>query len=245
MGPLRSVPTDEPPVDRAEAKPLDDELIDRVLAGDEAAFELVMRRHNQLLFRTARSIVASDWDAEDVVQEAYLKAFRSLGGFERRSSLATWLVRITVHEALTRTARAQRVGALAAVSAREGEVADDAAVRATGWLGDRRRRPEDAAADAELRALLARAVERLPESLRIVFVLREVEGLGVAEIADGLELSAEAVRVRVHRARVALQADIDASVTRETRRLYSFGHERCDRLVTHVLEQLRTGDERR
>lgn len=214
-------------------------LARRIAGGDEDAFELLMRRHNQLLFRTARSVLRHESDAEDAVQEAYLKAFRAIATFEGRSSLATWLVRITMNEALTRSARKQRIVQLPSVAGPHDEVADDVEARETGWLGDRRRRPEEATGDGELRAVLLEAVDRLPETLRTVFVLRGVEEMSVEETAESLGLSPEAVRVRYHRARTALRERIDEAVSAESRELFSFGHVRCDRLVARVLERVR------
>lgn len=213
-------------------------LVRRILAGEDGAFAQLMRRHNQRLFRTARSIVGNPTDAEDVVQEAYLKAYRSLSRFEGRSSLSTWLVRITVNEALTRVERARRVVSLHSQTRERDEVPDDAAVRATGWLGDNRRGPEQAAGDRELGAALSRAIDALPEPLRVVFVLRGVEAMSVEETADCLGLSPQAVRVRLHRARSALRGEIDQTLTEESRQLFSFGSEHCDRLVGRVLTRV-------
>jgi RNA polymerase sigma-70 factor (ECF subfamily) len=222
-----------------ESRTADAALIERILAGDEASFELLMRRNNQRLFRAARSIVGNASDAEDVLQEAYFKAFSALAAFEGRSSLGTWLLRITINEALTRADRTSRVVSLRAVETPGGEVADDSSVRASGWLGHAPRSPEAATGDGELRSALAAAVERLPDSLRTVFVLRSVEGMSVEETAECLELTPEAVRVRLHRARAALRDELDQRLTEESRQLYAFGNERCDRLVANVLERFR------
>jgi len=220
----------------------DDELlVQRIVAGEGEAFELVMRRYNQLLFRAARAVVRNDAEAEDVVQEAYVKAFGALDRFESRSSLGTWLVRIVVNEARTRLRRTARLVPLAAVThagreAREGS--DDAFADRNVGLSDSSRGPEDAVSDAELRNVLAEAVDHLPDTLRAVFVLRCVQGLSVAETAACLDLSPESVRIRLYRARAWLREDIDRTLTRDARRLFSFGHEHCDRVVARVLERM-------
>ncbi|HYC57795.1 MAG TPA: RNA polymerase sigma factor [Candidatus Binatia bacterium] len=219
----------------------DDALVARIVAGDGQAFELVMRRYNQLLFRAARSIVRTDADAEDVMQEAYVKAYRAMAGFQGRSSLATWLIRIVVNEAIGRARRQSRIVSIEAVASRDGDVADDVHARSSGWLGGAVRRPEQYAADIELGQLLSAAVDDLPDSLRSVFVLRSVEGMSVAETAAALDVSAEVVRARLHRARAMLRTKIDQGLREEARTLYSFGHERCDRIVALVLGRVRAG----
>jgi RNA polymerase sigma-70 factor (ECF subfamily) len=214
-------------------------LIERILAGDEASFELLMRRNNQRLFRAARSIVRNATDAEDVVQEAYFKAFLALARFERRSSLGAWLLRITINEALTRAERARRIVPLHTVVNSAGDVPDDPSSPGSGWLAHPSRDPEAAAGDGELHGVLAGAVERLPDSLRTVFVLRSVEEMSVEETAECLQISHEAVRVRLHRAKALLRDAVDQRLSEESRRLYAFGYERCDRLVSRVLERIR------
>jgi len=224
---------------RPTQRTADEALVHRILAGDEDAAELLMRRHNQLLFRVARSIVRDSAEAEDVLQDAYVSAFSALGRFEGRSSLATWLARIVANKARSRVQRQRRNVPLAVHADLDGNVANDDSVKAAGWLGDVRRGPEEAAGDGELRAMLAEAVDRLPEPLRTVFVLRCAEGMNAAETAECLDVSAEVVRVRLHRARAALRADIDRSLDQEARQLFAFGLDRCDRIVARVLDRLR------
>ena len=241
---VQSVEENEIPVrpgalaDGSDIESDDAALVKRILSGDEHAFELLMRRHNQTLFRAARGIMHDATDAEDVVQEAYVKAFRSLRNFEGRSSLATWLVRIVINEARTRVRRQSRTVSLESAPMVDGDLPEDASLEATGWLSTSRRGPEDAVGNAELGNALSRAVDRLPDSLRTVFVLRCVEGMNVAETAECLDLTEEVVRVRLHRARAVLRADIDKTLSEEARRLFSFGQERCDKLVARVLERL-------
>lgn len=187
-----------------------------------------MRRHNQRLFRLARAVVRDDREAEDVVQDAYVRAFTHLGQFEGRARFATWLSRIALHEALARVRRRRRFAALP----EEVTLSD---------LPNPRPGPEDRAANRELAAALAAAVDALPESHRAVFVLRDVEGLSTAETAEVLGLSQPNVKVRLHRARAALRADLERRLGGEVPRLWSFDGERCDRVVTSVLARLEDG----
>lgn len=187
-----------------------------------------MRRHNQRLFRLARAVVRDDREAEDVVQEAYVRAFTNLDQFAGRARFATWLSRIALHEALARVRRGRRFAALP----EEVTLSD---------LPNPRPGPEDHAANRELAAALAAAVDALPESHRAVFVLRDVEGMSTAETAEVLGLSVPNVKVRLHRARAALRADLERRLGGEVPRLWSFDGERCDRVVAGVLERVRRG----
>src|SRR5262249_1598072 len=158
-------------------------LVPRILAGEPALFELIMRRHNQRLFRAGGAILNDDAEAEDVMQETYVRAFAHLGQFRGDALLATWLTRIAVHEAFARVRRRRRLAALPP---------DDNDVE-TLFMADRPKPadPEREAHNAELRGLLERAIEELPETYRTVFVLREVEGLATATTAECLGVSEE------------------------------------------------------
>jgi RNA polymerase sigma-70 factor (ECF subfamily) len=199
----------------------DEDIVARVLGGDLASFELIMRRYNQRLFRVVRGIVSDDDEAEDVVQDCYVRAYEHLAQFEGRARFSTWLTRIAVHEAMARRKRQARVRPLS----------DGAGASAP-------REREDEASVKELGDVLAAAVDALPAELRAVFVLRAVEGLDTREAADCLELSESNVKIRLHRARAILQTWIDHRLGSDVRRLYQFDGERCDRIVTSVLERL-------
>src|SRR5262249_48571804 len=149
-------------------------------------YEVLMRRYNQRLFRVARSILRDGAEAEDVMQDAYVRAYEHLGDFAGQAKFSTWLTRIAVHEALRRARRQSRMGNLDFVM-------ETASVKIPS--------PEQQVYDRELRIALERAIDRLPDGYRSVFVLRMVEGLDVAETAGALELGAEAVKTRLHRAR--------------------------------------------
>ncbi|AMV36883.1 RNA polymerase sigma factor [Planctomyces sp. SH-PL62] len=221
----------DPPDDRSglTAEPLaDEEIVRRVVAGDTAAFELLMRRYNQLLFRVARSILGNDSEAEDVVQEAYLHAFEHLPQFEGRSRFSTWLTKIAVHEAMGRLRKQRRLRLVAPA-----DVGEEAVI---SYADDRDGFEE--ASLKELHHLLVAAVDALPQELRVVFTLRMVERLSTEQTAECLNLRPGNVKVRLYRARSALQRWIDHRIGEESRRLYAFDGERCDRIVRNVLAGL-------
>lgn len=205
----------------------DDEVVARVVAGDRALFEILMRRHNQRLFRAARGILGDDSEAEDVLQEAWVRAFHALPSFRGEAAVSTWLTRIAAHEALVRARRRRRL-----VPVEDEEAFDPPAGASPGPAPDR------SAENRELRRALRQALDALPDPLRAVFVLREVEGLSTRETARALEISPENARIRLHRAKAALRRTVDAHVGREVRRLYLFDGARCDRVVEQVFQEL-------
>lgn len=213
------------------AAPLDDlELVTRLRAGELHLFELLMRRYNQRLFRVARAVLHDDAEAEDVLQEAWVRAYAAFGGFEGRSSVATWLIRITLHEAFARLRRKRRFVAI--------DAEDTMGSRSNPPAVDAHPSPEQQASTLELRAALERAVDTLPDGLRAVFVLREVEEMSTAETADALGLSAENVKVRLHRARAALRGELERRLGGTLRELWGFDGARCDRVVAAVLARV-------
>jgi RNA polymerase sigma-70 factor (ECF subfamily) len=196
----------------------DRELVELTLAGDRRAFELLVRRHNQRLFRAARAIVRADVEAEDVLQQAWLEVYRHLASFRGDAAFSTWATRIAVNAAITSARRRPQIA----------EVTDEPDP-------DPARAPDDVAERAELGRLLQACVEQLPQGNREVMVLRDVLELDTAETAACLGLSEEAVRVRLHRARAAVAATLSERMTDEARRLYTFDGERCDRITARVL----------
>ncbi len=226
-----SQPAFQPILSRAAPTTLsDEEVVERVLAGDSSLFEILMRRYNQRLFRVARAILSDDTEAEDVMQEAYVRAFRELATFRGEARFSTWLTRIACHEALARARKRRRL-------VRIGE----------GGGGEPPERPsknpgpERDMENRELQAVLRDAVEVLPDPLRTVFCLREVEGLSTEQTADALSLTIENVRVRLHRAKRSLRQTLDQRIGREVRRLYLFEAPRCDRVVAAVFARLDLG----
>ena len=216
------------PADAHEALP-DAALAARVAARDAGAFETLMRRHNRRLFRVARAILKSDPDAEDALQEAYLAAYRAIGGFRGDSALATWLTRIVINEAYARLRKAGRAAIIPLSEAPEMSADSDDALRDPGEA------PDTAAMRAELRRLLERHIDALPEQFRTAFVLREVEELSVDEAAEALDVPAATIRTRAHRARALLRAALAREIDVATLDAFGFAGERCDRIVRSVL----------
>ncbi len=207
----------------------DTELIDAVREGDLRALEVLMRRHNRTLYRTARAILGDDAEAEDAVQEAYLRAYRSLDGFRGEAKLSTWLVRIAANEALMRRRRRARTAAVFPL--------DAAAAPSEEWstvMSDRPG-PEYDAARAEMRRIIEARIDSLPEGYRAVFVLRALEELTVEETAAALEIPEATVRTRFFRARALLRESLAREVDRGIEDAFSFAGERCDRIVANVL----------
>lgn len=209
-------------------------LVARAIRGDGAAFEAIMRRHNQLLFRTARAIVRNDTEAEDAVQESYLRAWRSLAMFRSESRLSTWLVRITVNEALGRLRRssAQVIPLEAAMVSPEPEIA--------AALTDKPDRgPEDALLSSQLRKLMEARIDKLPEVYRTVFMLRAVEDMSVKDVAQALDLPEATVRTRFFRARSLLRESLAQDMDLALGDVFGFNGARCDRIVSRVLAKAR------
>jgi len=202
----------------------DEEIVLRLRAGEIALYEVLMRRHNQRLFRVARSILRDDAEAEDTMQDAYVRAYQHLDSFAGKAKFATWLTRIAVYEALRRLRRRARTGDLDSVM-------DTASTCAPS--------PERQAYDHELRATLERAIDRLPDAYRSVFVLRMVEGLDVADTAAALDVGLEAVKTRLHRARAMLRHDLQKRSGIEATQAFSFHAVRCDRVVAGVFSRIR------
>jgi len=222
--------------DSAEAQFSDAEIVDEVRAGRIELFEVLMRRYNQRLYRLSRAVLGTDWEAEDLAQEAWVRAWSHLSQWEGRASFSTWLCRIALHEGWARRRRGRRMEPL--------EAAAERGDHAKG--GDRDMRepasPEEGAEGslygAEIRTLLEDAVGSLPETYRTVFVLRQLEELSTAETAECLEISEEAVKVRLHRARVALQRELLERAGPGIRQAFPFLGARCDRMVAHVMARI-------
>ncbi len=179
-----------------------------------------MRRYNQRLFRTTRAILRNDSDAEDVIQEAYVRAFVNLDQFAGEAKFATWLTRIAVYEAFARLRRAKRQEELSETK-------------------DPSDSPERAAYSRELQAAIESAVDALPPSYRTVFVMREVEKMSVAETADCLGISEENVKTRAHRARSLLRARLERAIGAAAGQAFAFMGDLCDRMTNRVMERVR------
>ncbi|MGO4395136.1 RNA polymerase sigma factor [Variovorax sp. M-6] len=213
----------------------DAELALRASQGDSAAFEAIMRRHNQLLFRTARSVLHNDADTEDALQDAYLKAWRALAGFRADAKLSTWLVRIVVNEALTRLRRRS-----ARVIPLDASASGDEPTEEPWMEDDIDRQPDRLAMREEMRRLIETRIDRLPDLYRTVFVLRAVEEMSVEEVSVVLDMPEATVRTRFFRARSLLREGLSRDVDLAVGDAFSFAGDRCDRIVGGVLAKLAT-----
>ena len=211
----------------------DAELVRRALARDGTAFRTIMERYNRRLYRIARGILRNDSEAEDVVQEAYVSAFAHLQDFRGESSLATWLSRITINEALGRLRRDRPAVDLAVAEAQRSE-AQIIQFPHTGASTD----PERTMAQRQILQLVERATDNLPEMFRIVFVTRVIEGMSVEETADLLGLRPETVKTRLHRARTMLRDNVEKKIGPVVMEAFPFAGKRCERLTAAALKKL-------
>ncbi|HUI98681.1 MAG TPA: RNA polymerase sigma factor [Usitatibacter sp.] len=213
----------------------DAELARRVAGGEEAAIRLLTKRHNQTLFRTARAILRDDAEAEDAVQDAYLKAIRGIDAFRADAKLSTWLVRITVNEALARLRRSRRAAQVIPLAGdlAEGMEADDNVMDVNAAT------PEQETLRAESRRIMEAKIDALPDAFRAVFVLRAVEELSVEETAAVLGIPEATVRTRFFRARSLLRESLSRALDLALDDAFHFAGERCDRITERVLARLR------
>lgn len=212
----------------------DAELVDMATAGNDLAFAQIMRRHNRLLFRTARSILKSDDDAQDALQEAYLRAWRALATFRAEARLSTWLVRIVVNEALGRLRRGgAEVTPLNATVSAEGETPG---MQMQANSDDQ---PEPSVMRAQVRRQIEARIDTLPESFRTVFMLRGVEEMSVEEVAEALGIPEATVRSRFFRARGILREGLSRDIDMSIGDAFSFAGKRCDSIVEGVLAKNR------
>jgi RNA polymerase sigma-70 factor (ECF subfamily) len=202
----------------------DQEIVQRVRSGETALFEVLMRRHNQRVYRVARAVLKDETEAEDAMQQAYINAYLHLTQFEDRAQFSTWLTRIVVREALARRRRSRPEETVETFDRTRTEQPD----------------PEHQAYAGELGRLIEGAIDVLPEAYRVVFMLREVEGLSTSETADTLELGEEAVKTRLHRARAMIRRVIRERLGGATPAVFQFAAPRCDRVVAGVLARLQT-----
>jgi RNA polymerase sigma-70 factor (ECF subfamily) len=212
----------------------DADVVVRVRAGESALFEILMRRHNQRVYRVVRAVVKDEADVEDVMQQAYINAFTHLHQFEERSQFSTWLIRIALHEAFSRRKALRRRESLASLHPGTEDGGGAQADAFTSPAAD----PERQAYAKELRRVLQDAVDTLPETYRTVFMLRDVEGLSTSETGDGLGLGEEAVKTRLHRARAMIRRALTARIGQAAAGLFEFHAVRCDRVVAAVLSAI-------
>ena len=203
--------------------PTDLKLVHSVVAGDAAPFEILMRRHNQRIYRAVRAVLRVEDDVEDVMQQAYLNAYRHLHQFTGSAQFSTWLTRIAVNEAL-------------ASRRKRGAAFDEGGDSVMLTLVDTKERdPEHRAAASELRRLMEEEVAALPDTFRVVFVMRDVDGMSTSETAAVLDISEDLVKTRLHRARAMLRDRLYQRAGVSLESIFTFGNERCDRVVAFVM----------
>lgn len=215
----------------------DADLIARVVAGEADAFVALMQRYNRTLYRAARSITGDDGEAEDVVQEAWTRAYAHIAEFRGDARIATWLVRITLNEALGRKRRARPTMEM-----------DDIDERPSGsviMFPSASNNPESDLSRRQVRRILEEAIDSLPALFRAVFVLRAVEEMSVEDIALQLKIPEATVRTRMHRSRALLRKTIERKLSASLSDVFPFDGVRCKRLTDRVLATIKTLDERR
>ncbi len=224
-----------PEADELGAAETDLRLVDRVKQGDLSAFELLVRRHNQRLYRAIRGVLRTGEEVEDAMQDTYFAALKHIDQFEGRAQFGTWLLKIGINEARARLRRRGRLVALADLTAdRQGELEG-----ATMTDQDPVRTPEQQVGSNEMVALVEAAIDRLPADYRQVLMLRMVDALDTAETAEVLGMGESAVRQRLHRAREMLEKDVQRRVGLAMAAAFGFLGERCDRIVAEVMRRCR------
>lgn len=207
----------------------DEEIVARVEAGDTALYEVLMRRYNQRLFRLARAILRDEHEAEDVVQHTYVQAYASLHQFAGRAKFSTWLAKIAVYEASSRLQKRKRMQEIPAIPDRE--TTGISAVKSSDPD------PEEQALRHQTLSFLEKAIDALPDLYRSVFVLREIENMSTTETANCLDLTEEAVKVRLIRARQRLRKELYLRVGAVSSHAFQFMGVRCDRIVARVFDE--------
>lgn len=208
--------------------PSDVQLIERILAGEESSFEPLMRRYNRFLFRLVRGILKDDMEAEDVVQETYVRVYQQLAQFQGPRGFSSWLARIAINEAYGRFRRFSRAHHWQRIMTNEGRSTSElqSPEAPTG--------PELFAATRELRGLLEKYIDALPHPYRVVFMLRGVEQLSVTETARCLDIKEATVKTRFHRARRLLRKALKPYISTAVTDAFPFAGERCNRIVRTV-----------
>ncbi len=219
-----------PTIQPTQAEFSDEQVVERVLAGDTACFELLMRRYNQRLYRVALAITRNDGEAEEIMQETYVRAYQHLRQFAGRAKFSTWLTRIAVHESLARNRQRSRFEQTPASPEPQGDIMDTFPSGAP--------KPEQHVSQGEAGRLLEQAVNSLPDAYRTIFVLRDVEELNTSEAAEALGISEENVKTRLHRARVLLRRELYARAGAVSSSAFQFHAPRCDRVVKNVLARI-------
>lgn len=213
----------------ALAQPDEATIVRRILAGEKVLFEILLRRYNQTLYRVIRGYLKDEDEVQDAMQNAYLKAFDKLYQFQGKSSFSTWLIKIGINEALMRLKRLKNEKNIYMTPSGE----EDAAIR---QIADRQPDPEKIIVHQEAKRILEKAVDMLPEKYRVVYLLKEVEGLPSGQVAESLGISASNVKVRLHRAKALLKDSLyRLSASND---IFEFGNARCDAVVHFVMNAI-------
>jgi len=199
----------------------DDELVDRIVNGEPRLYEHLMRKYNSRMYRISMSIVNDDAEAEDIMQISYLNAYRQLSNYRQQSSFATWLTRILINESLLHKKRITK---------------KEKALMETAFIDEHHDTPLSNLMNKELKAILEGAVASLPEKYRLVFVMREVQGMSTNETMEVLALGESNVKVRLARAKDMLRAELNKKWRPE--QIYEFNLIRCDVIVDHVMNKI-------
>lgn len=215
---------------RESHKLTDDEVVEKIIRGEKSLYEILIRRHNQKLYRTIRSYLKDEEEVEDAMQNVYLTVFEKLYQYKGLSQFSTWLVRIGINESLARLNQKRKRSLTFEtheLSEKEYKIIPDL----------ENMNPEMKTIHDETRRLLEAAIDALPEKYRSVYMLREVEGMSLAEIAECLDISENNVKVRLHRAKSMLKEILYKNAS--TREAFGFGSTRCDRITRRVMEKIR------
>jgi RNA polymerase sigma-70 factor (ECF subfamily) len=204
----------------------EEKIIELIKNGDTKQYELIIRKYNQRLYRIARAIIKEDSEVEDILQDTYLKAYQALSQFQNKSQFSTWITRILINNANARLKKKQRIESTDSLSWLEDRMVEDDLTT-----------PDNRTSNLELKKILEESIDNLPESLRTVYVMREIEGLNVLETAQCLDISEENVKTRLHRAKAFLKEELYKR-TKGDIELFRFGLERCDRVAMAVMIQI-------
>jgi RNA polymerase sigma-70 factor, ECF subfamily len=207
----------------------DEEAVRRILAGETFLFEMIMRRYNQRLFRITNGILKNATEAEDVIQDAYVRAYEHLNQFAGDSKFSTWLTKIAIYEAFRRLKRSKRITSMENFTKAE---------KIMSILNGESSNPEKDFFRRRIVELLETAVGSLPAKYCLVIMLRDVEGTNTEETAECLGISEEAVKTRLHRARAILRKELGERAGITVKDLYPFAGERCDRIVAAVMQKI-------
>jgi RNA polymerase sigma factor (sigma-70 family) len=219
-----------------ELKITDNEVIERVVNGDKDLYELIMRKYNQRLFRIGRSIIHDEEEVEDIIQDAYIKAYENLRNFQHRSQFSTWLTRILINEALARKNQMKRMNVVYHQTEDNGET-NDFNNKEYYNMPSNLPNPEEETINNELKVSLEKVIDNLPEKYRTVYVMREIEGMNIAETSECLNISESNVKVRLNRAKEMLRDSL-TNIYQESE-VFQFMGTRCDRIVTKVLNKIK------